>query len=377
MVVLLLGALPAGAVAATTTLVPVASGLDKPVFVTSANDGTGRLFVVEQGGKILVIKDGSVLPTPFLDISDQVEQSEEQGLLGLAFHPGYAGDARFYAYFTRHGGDIAINEYHASSVNPDVAVRSTARRIITIAHPPATNHNGGMLAFGRDGDLYIGTGDGGGAGDPHNHAQDKESLLGKILRIDIDGTLGSRQYAIPKSNPFVGRAGRNEIWSYGLRNPWRFSFDRTRGDLWVGDVGQDRVEEVDRKTATSSAAPNGRGSNYGWPILEGDHCYRPARGCSKSGKVLPITQYSHADGKCAVTGGYVYRGSLSPALSGKYIFGDFCSGGIWTVSSSAHTGTARSLLLQTDLLISSFGEDEAGEIYVVDRRGAIYRLASG
>jgi glucose/arabinose dehydrogenase len=365
----------AAPVSAAASLVPIATGLDNPLFVTNAGDGSGRLFIVEQGGKILVYKSGAVLPTPFLDIGDQLATGTEQGFLGLAFHPHYETNGKFYVYFTRRGGDIAINEYHVTS-NPDVATRAGGRRIITIAHPPSTNHNGGMLAFGKDGYLYIGVGDGGGSGDAGNHAQNKDSLLGKILRININGTLGSRQYLISKSNPFVGKPGRNEIWSYGLRNPWRFSFDRLTGNIWVGDVGQDRYEEIDRKLANSTAAPNGRGSNYGWRVLEGSHCFRPSSGCSKAGKVLPITEYSHAGGRCSVTGGYVYRGTASPSLAGRYVFADFCSGTIWTVSASAPTGTTRTVLLASGLMVSSFGEDEAGEVYVVDHGGAVYQLVA-
>jgi glucose/arabinose dehydrogenase len=360
---------------AAAHLVQIASGLDHPDFVTNAGDGSGRLFVVEQTGKIRVIDSGgTLLTTPFLDISDQIAHSEEQGVLGLAFHPNYAANGKFYVYFTRANGDNAINEYQVSSGDPNVAVRSTARRIITIAHPPATNHNGGMLAFGPDGYLYIGTGDGGGGGDVGNHAQNKDSFLGKILRIDINGTLGSRQYRVPKSNPFVGKAGLNEVWSYGLRNPWRFSFDRQLGNIWVGDVGQDRYEEVDRKVLSSTAAPNGRGSNYGWHVMEANHCFHPSSGCSTSGKVLPITAYTHSGGRCAVTGGYVYRGTAAPSLVGKYLFGDFCGGAIYTVPAGAPTASGYSTLLQTNLLISSFGESESGEVYVVDLNGGVYQI---
>ena len=361
--------------AVSASLVQVASGLDRPVFVTNAHDGSGRLFVVEQGGRIRVIKNGTVLPTPFLDIGASIAGSDEQGLLGLAFHPKFKTNHKFYVYFNKTNGDIAVNEYRASTSDPDVAVRSSGRRIITIGHPPATNHNGGMLAFGKDGYLYIGTGDGGGAGDPGNRAQNKGSLLGKILRIDVNHTSGKHHYRSPGSNPFVGRSGRNEIWSYGLRNPWRFSFDRASGDIWIGDVGQNRYEEIDHKKLTKTSTRNGRGANYGWRVMEGTHCYRPSSGCNKSGKVLPITQYSHANGRCSVVGGYAYRGSQSPGLAGRYVFGDFCSGEIRTVSRTAPVGSKSSLLMNTGQMISSFGEDEQGEIYVVDLGGSVSRLA--
>ncbi len=372
---MLLGA--ATPASAATTLEPVVTtGLTKPLFVTNAGDGSGRLFIVEQGGTIRILKGATLETTPFLDISSKVAQGDEQGLLGLAFHPNFATNRKFYVYFTNIYGNIAINEYRASVGDPDVADLSVGRRIMTIDHPPATNHNGGMLAFDKHGYLFIGIGDGGGAGNPGNSAQNKGTLLGKILRINVNGTSGSRQYKNPVSNPFVGKAGRNEVWSYGMRNPWRFSFDRLLGDIWIADVGQYNYEEVNRKLATSKAAPNGRGSNYGWRVMEGSHCFLPASGCSRKAKVLPITEYTHASGRCAVTGGYVYRGSLSPSLAGRYIFGDFCSGTIWTVSRGAPVGTTRTLLLQTGLLISSFGEDEDGEVYVVDLNGGVYRIAS-
>jgi glucose/arabinose dehydrogenase len=368
---------PPAPASAALTLTPVITGLNSPVFLTGAGDGSGRLFVVEQGGRIKIFKNGSLLSTPFLNISNSGNLSTggERGLLGLAFHPNYKTNRKFYVYFTRKDGDIAVNEYRASASNPDVAVLSSHRRIITINHP-ASNHNGGMLAFGKDGYLYIGVGDGGGAGDTANNAQNKNKLLGKILRININGTVGSRQYKIPASNPFVGKAGRNEIWSYGLRNPWKFSFDRLRGDIWVGDVGQNRYEEINRKLITSTAAPNGRGSNYGWRVLEGWHCYRPSSGCNKHSKVRPVVEYSHAGGNCSVTGGYVYRGSSAP-LVGKYIFADYCSGKIWSIPRDAKTPATKTLLRDTSFNISSFGEGDNGELYVLSHSGGTaYRVTA-
>lgn len=372
--VLLLLSLGSSGVSGATNVVlkKVVSGLDAPVFVTSAKDGTGRLFVVEQPGRIRVIKDGVLLPTPFLDISDQTSKGTEQGALGLAFHPSFKTNGLFYVDFTRENGDTAINQYKVSSTNPDVAVRSTARRIITIAQP-YDNHNGGMIAFDRYGYLFIGTGDGGGGGDPGNRAQSVNSLLGKILRINVNGTVGGRQYRIPSSNPYVGRAGLNEIWSRGLRNPWRFSFDRLTGDLWIGDVGQNRYEEIDRSTVAGSN--RGRGVNFGWRVMEGRHCYNPSSGCNTTGKLYPVVEYANGE-NCSVTGGYVYRGAAVPALAARYIFGDYCSGRIWTVPKGGASPMTKTLLMDTPYWISSFGEDEAGEVYVVDRGGAIYRFAA-
>ncbi len=309
-----------------------------------------------------------LLPRPFLDISDGLSRGGEQGLLGLAFHPDYEHNGRFYVDFTRADGDTAINEYRVSA-DPNVASKRTGRRIMTIDQP-YPNHNGGGIAFGPDGYLYIGTGDGGSAGDPGNRARNLTSLLGKMLRIDVNGTSTGHAYRIPRSNPYVGRYGRDEIWSRGLRNPWRWSFDRVTGDLWIGDVGQDRYEEIDR---SSTASGRGRGVDYGWRVMEGNHCYRPATGCITTGKVRPITEYSHREG-CSVTGGYAYRGRAVPALAGRYVFGDFCSGSIWTIGRGALRPAAKSLLLDTDLQISSFGEDERGELYVVSLGGTVFRL---
>jgi glucose/arabinose dehydrogenase len=354
--------------AVTLTLAPVASGLSNPVLVTNAGDGSGRLFVVEQTGKIRIIKSGVVLAAPFLDLSGSISQGGEQGLLGLAFHPSYKTNGKFYVYMTLANGDIAINEYRRTT-NADRVSWRTGRRLLTVRHPTFTNHNGGGLAFGRDGFLYIGTGDGGSGGDPSNHAQNLNSLLGKLLRIDVNGRTGSRAYRIPPSNPYVGRAGLDEIWSWGLRNPWRWSFDRTTGALWIGDVGQDSWEEIDRLTGTNP----GRGANFGWRVMEGRHCFNPPSGCGTARKVLPIVEYGHTGGSCSVTGGYVYRGA-QPKLQGGYFFADFCSGQIWTISATASSPASPVLLLDTSLNISSFGQDQAGEVYVVDLNGGIYRM---
>jgi len=355
------------------SLAPVASGLSRPVLVTNARDGSGRLFVVEQTGMVRIISGGSLLSRPFIDLTAAVSKGGEQGLLGLAFHPKYATNGKFYVNFTTKTGSTAINEYRVSA-DANVADRASGRRIITIAQPYA-NHNGGHIAFGPDGYLYVGMGDGGSAGDPGNRAQNLNSLLGKMLRIDINGRSGSRQYRIPASNPYVGKTGRDEIWSRGLRNPWRWSFDRLRGDLWIGDVGQNRYEEVDRSSATV-AAIRGRGVNYGWRTMEGRACYSPASGCNKTGKILPVVTYSHAAGDCSVIGGYVYRGSTATSLVGRYLFGDFCSGRIWSIARGARAPATRSLFMDTDLNITSFGEGEDGELYVTATDGGVRRIVA-
>jgi glucose/arabinose dehydrogenase len=369
---LLAGTDPAPVAAApSATLVTVETGFSHPVLVTHAGDGSGRLFVVEQGGLIKIIKNGNALGTPFLSLTNKISTGAERGLLGLAFHPAYETNRKLYVYYTRGDGDIVVDEYRADPGNPDRALSSSARRILRINHP-LSNHNGGHLAFGRGGYLYIGTGDGGGSGDPNNNGQRRDTLLGKLLRIDINGTSGPRAYRVPSSNPLVGKPGRNEIWSWGLRNPWRWSFDRATGDLWIGDVGQSRWEEVDRSRLASGA---GKGMNFGWRVMEGNHCYKPASGCNRAGKVKPLAEYSHTYG-CSITGGYVYRGSQVASLRGYYVFGDYCSGRIWTLPHAASRPADERLLMNTGHTISSFGEDQAGELYLVDRGGGtIYRFA--
>lgn len=365
----------------TVGLSLVKSGFTSPILVTNAGDGSGRLFVVEQAGVIRVISGGNLLATPFLDLRGSITSGGEQGLLGLAFHPDYPTHPYVYVDFTDRNGNTAIDRFTVSA-DPNVASRTGGVRLMTISQP-YPNHNGGNLAFGPDGDLYIGMGDGGSAGDPGNRAQDLNSLLGKMLRIDVNHTSGTKRYRSPATNPYVGRAGLDEIWSRGLRNPWRWSFDRLTGQLWIADVGQDRWEEIDRANARSGY-PAGRGVNFGWNVLEGRACYKPASGCSTSGKQPPLAVYAHsvagAD-NCAVTGGFVYRGSAYPALAGGYLFGDYCSGRMWVVSAHAFTPTTPVLVRDTtaspQLAISSFGEDEAGELYVCDLTGgSIYRVTA-
>jgi len=341
-------------------LLPVLSGLNSPVFVTNAGDGSRRLFVVEKGGIIKVAQFGSNTATVFLDISTIVSTDGERGLLGLAFHPLYETNRRFFVYYTRADGDIQIAEYQASVTDSNVA-DTVAKVIITIEHSGASNHNGGTIAFGADGFLYAGTGDGGGGNDPNNNAQNIDSLLGKFIRLDINS--GAAAYLIPSDNPFVNAAGADEIYALGMRNPYRFSFDRGNGQLWAGDVGQGAIEEVDIIT---------RGGNFGWRVYEGTQCTNldPAL-CDPANFIMPVFQYSSAldDGRCSITGGYVYRGTRGTFTPGTYIYGDFCSGEILT-------GSQPTQLLATTRSIVSFGEDEAGELYLVGFGGTVERIAS-
>jgi glucose/arabinose dehydrogenase len=296
----------------------------------------------------------------------------------VAFHPGFAANGKFYVDFTNRAGDTVINEYRLSPPSSN-HVTLAGRRVMSIAQPYA-NHNGGDIAFGPDGFLYIATGDGGSGGDPGNRAQNINSLLGKILRINVNSRPRGRAYGIPSTNPYVGRTGRDEIWARGLRNPWRFSIDTATGSLWIGDVGQNRYEEVDRSARHAPFKVGGRALNYGWRVLEGRHCYLPATRCSTSGKTMPLVEYRHdvagTDDNCAVTGGYVYHGAASPLLRGQYVFGDFCSGRIWTVAAAASSPATATLRLDTSLLISSFGVDAAGELYVLSLNGDILRVGA-
>jgi glucose/arabinose dehydrogenase len=361
---------------ATTIKLTVVAKVTQPVLVTSPRDGTNRLFIVEKTGRIRIVKGGSLLATPFLDISASVSKGGEQGLLGLAFHPGYKTNRKFYVDYTDTSGNTVVREYRASATNPNRVAAGSGRTIIRIAQPYA-NHNGGMIAFGRDGYLYIGTGDGGSSGDPGNRAQSINTLLGKMLRINLNGSTSTRNYLIPSTNPYVGKPGLNEIWQLGLRNPWRFSFDRANGNLWIGDVGQNRYEEVDRAIRTTNGP--GRGVNWGWRVLEGFHCFNPATGCSTTGRKMPLLEYSHAtNGRCAITGGYVYRGTAIPALAGWYVYGDYCSGEVWAVNSTASSKPTPVRLLGSGSgrLIAGFGQGDAGELYLCDLRGTVYRIVA-
>jgi glucose/arabinose dehydrogenase len=369
-VVLLLTSLGThGVSAATLRLEAVATGFEQPLFVTGDGTGSSRLFVVEKAGRIRVVQDGAILATPFLDISRLVNAAaSERGLLGLAFHPDFGSNGYFYVDYTGANGDIVITRYTVSS-NPDQADVDSAEVILTVPHREADNHNGGMLAFGpHDGYLYIAVGDG-GSGQSAN-GQKITTLLGKILRIDVDHTTGDRRYAIPADNPFANRNdARPEIWAYGLRNPFRFSFDRETATLFIGDVGQRKWEEIDEGPAGAG------GINYGWAKMEGRHCYR-RRHCKKSGLRLPIHEDSHEVGN-VVTGGYVYRGQDIPALVGTYVFTDFGSSEVWGLTQDAQGNWQRSVLLQTDdrVDIASFGESDSGELFAVDLvAGVLYRL---
>lgn len=346
-------------------LTPVASNLTQPLFLTYAPDGSGRLFILEQPGRIRIVQNGRLVAEPFLDIAAQVSCCGERGLLGLAFHPDYKSNGLFFINYTNSSGNTVIARYKVSS-NPNRADTGSAQVLLTIEQPYA-NHNGGMVAFGPDGYLYIGMGDGGNGGDPQNNAQNLGSLLGKILRIDVNKSQGNRAYTVPQDNPFVNRQGaRPEIWSYGWRNPWRFSFDRETGDLWVADVGQNKWEEVHFQPASSKG-----GENYGWRLMEGNHCYNPTD-CNKNGLVLPVLEYDHGEGQ-SITGGYRYRGKAIPALQGMYIYADYVSGRIWGASPKGNAWEAKELR-KTDLRISSFGEDEGGELYVIDHAGTVYKM---
>jgi glucose/arabinose dehydrogenase len=346
-------------------LTPVAGGFSSPTQVTSAPDFSGRLFVVEQRGIVKIVKDGSVLPTPFLDIRNRVSCCGERGLLSIAFEPRTGHQFFFYGNYTDLNGDTTISRFNISN-DPDVAAPGGETILLKIAQPFA-NHNGGQLAFGPDGYLYVGMGDGGSAGDPLNNAQDRTSLLGKILRIDVSTSSG---YAIPPTNPFYGlSSARNEIWAYGLRNPWRFSFDRKTGDLYIGDVGQGAWEEIDVQPAGFPG-----GANYGWRVTEGTHCYNPAAGCSLAGITLPVAEYGHGGGNCSVTGGFVYRGRDFDRLNGIYFFADYCSGRVWGLRNGP-AGWETQELLRLGYALTSFGEDQDGEIYAVDgSSGVLYRL---
>lgn len=343
------------------------SGFASPIDFQFPRDGTARVFVVEQGGTIRTIQNGVRLPDPFLDITALVESGDEKGLLGLAFHPAYKQNGRFFVDYTRrvHGQlQTVIGEYHVSASDPNKADPNGTE--VLVADQPFDNHNGGQVAFGPDKFLYIAFGDGGSSGDPFGNGQNLNTLLGKLLRIDIDS---ATPYAIPPDNPFANNpSARGEIWVYGTRNPWRFSFDRRTGMLFAGDVGQDDWEEVDIIT---------KGNNYGWNVMEGFHCYPPGSQCNKTGLTLPITEYSHSEG-VAIIGGYVYRGSAIPQLSGVYVFGDYVSGKIWALRQISPGKWRRTSLLSSGKILSGFGQDSAGELYVLDYgNGIVYRIVAG
>jgi glucose/arabinose dehydrogenase len=343
----------------------VVEGLSSPLYLTSPS-GDARLFVVEQGGRIRIIENGQLLPAPFLDLAGRISSGGERGLLSMAFHPEFASNGFFYVNYTDPGGDTRVERYRVST-DPRSADVTSATPILTVDQPFA-NHNGGLLKFGADGMLYIGMGDGGSGGDPQGHGQSLASLLGKLLRIDIDA---GDPYGIPTDNPFAGStSARQEIWASGLRNPWRFSFDRATGELYLADVGQNRYEEIN-VVAGSTA-----GVNYGWNVMEGMHCFQ-ATTCTQTGLTLPVLEYEHPDG-CSVTGGYVYRGSVIPGLVGHYLYSDFCAG--WLRSfryANGRVNDARDWAIGDIGNVMSFGEDDAGEVYILTAGGRVYRIVAG
>jgi glucose/arabinose dehydrogenase len=340
-----------------------------PIDLQNAGDGSNRLFVAEQSGRIQVFQNDPAVAskTEFLDIRSKLISGGERGLLGLAFHPNYASNGFFYVNYTRSGDGATVVSRFRVSQNANVADATSELILLTIAQPFA-NHNGGKIGFGPDGFLYIAMGDGGSANDPQGHGQNRQSLLGKILRLDVDSTANGLNYAIPPSNPFVGnlQGYRTEIFAYGFRNPWRFSFDPETGRLWAGDVGQGQREEIDIVT---------NGGNYGWNTMEGTRCFNPSSGCDQTGLTLPVLDYSHALG-ASISGGHVYRGSNNPSLLGNYIYGDFISGSLWALQYDG--STARSIdLFSTELNIAAFGVDENRELYFLSyAEGAIYTFVS-
>jgi glucose/arabinose dehydrogenase len=356
--------------------VAVAAGLSQPLLVCSPAGDNNRLFVVEKGGRIKILRDGAVMTTLYLDITDRVGTGAgEQGLLGMAFDPDYDINGFFYVNYINASGNTVIARFEVSS-DADIA-DPLSEQIILRVEQPFSNHNAGMLAFSPlDGFLYIGLGDGGSAGDPDNHGQNPLSLLGKMLRIDVRNDL---PYTVPADNPYRDNQDTlSEIWSFGLRNPWRYSFDRATGDIYIGDVGQNLIEEINISLASSNG-----GENYGWRLKEGSHCFNPTQNCS-DGLALtdPVFEYSHSDpgSPCSVTGGYVYRGAVLPGFTGTYFFGDFCSGQVWSFRYTNNAVTdfkdRTEELALPQPSIASFGEDGAGELYIVDLGGTIYKIVA-
>jgi glucose/arabinose dehydrogenase len=329
-------------------------GFDALTFAGNAGDGTNRLFALEQVGRIrIVAADGTVAAQPFLDVTDRIASGGERGLLGLAFHPDYAANGRFYVDYTDLNGDTVVSEFTRTG---DTTADPASERVIFTVDQPFANHNGGMLAFGPDGALYVGMGDGGSGGDPNGNGQNDATLLGKLVRVDVDAS---------------GDAGQPGIWDKGLRNPWRFSFDRATGDLWIGDVGQALHEEIDAEPAASG------GRNYGWNIMEGNACFATTD-CDRTGLTLPVATYDHGTENCSVTGGYVYRGSAMPELVGQYLYADYCSGNVWALDAAAAlagAGPAPQRVGNVGTGITSFGEDEAGELYLVSKGGRIISIS--
>jgi len=349
-------------------LTRVRAGLGDAVYVTGAPGQANRLFVVQQSGRIRIIERGRLLPGAFLDISRQISSGGERGLLGLAFHPGYARNGRFYVNYTEPGGDTRVAEYRRANAN---RASPSSRRILLRIDQPFANHNGGHLAFGPDRMLHVATGDGGSGGDPEGNGQRLDTLLGKILRVDVDSRTGGRPYGIPADNPFARGGGSPEIYSYGLRNPWRFSFDRARGDIWIGDVGQNEIEEIDHRVRGAA-----NGANFGWNAFEGRARFSGGDPVNGSAPVAPVAQYTHSSG-CSVTGGYVVRGRGVPGLTGRYLYADFCSGRVWSIRAGASPGGVREETGRLGVRVSnvtSFGEGNDGSVYML-AGGTLYRFA--
>lgn len=356
------------ALALTILWKPVASGLDRPVQIVSAHDHSGALFIAEQRGRIRLLRQRGDELRLFLDISDRVSCCENGGLLSLVFHPDFVANGYFFLLYVDHNGDTVVARYQRSAGSAEAADPNTAKILLVVPQPKdnVPNHHGGTLEFGSDGYLYVSIGDGGAYIQVTNRAQELHHLLGKLLRIDVNAD----GYKIPPDNPFVGVPGaRGEIWSLGLRNPWRFSFDRITGDLLIGDVGQDAWEEIDLVTHAQS-----RGANFGWPRMEASHCFPPDTACSTTGLTPPALEYARHLG-CSVTGGYRYRGAKLPTLYGTYFYGDWCTGRIWAAD-EVDGRLSASVVADTDLAIVSFGEDDDGELYVVDYRGAVFALTA-
>jgi glucose/arabinose dehydrogenase len=347
------------------------SGLALPLGFEAPSDSTHRIFIIEQGGTIRIVQNGSVVVAPFLDITSRLTSGGETGLLGLAFHPSFSTNRRFFVDYTRTSGSqlqSVISEFTVPASSPNQA-DPASERILLVVNQPFSNHNGGQLAFGPDGFLYIAFGDGGSGGDPLGNGQNKNALLGKILRIGVDAPFASgKQYAIPSDNPFATGGGALEIYGYGFRNPWRFSFDRSGGQLFIGDVGQGNWEEVDI---------GAKGGDFGWNIMEGNHCYPPGTAsCNMTGLTAPIAEYDHSSaGGTAIIGGFVYRGTVITGLVGAYVYGDLSSGHVWGLKQDSSGNWQATVILNHNLTVSAFGQDAAGELYLVDYgHGAVMHL---
>lgn len=346
----------------------IVSGLKRPTSIVQPPDGSGRLFVTEQPGTVRVIQDGKLLATPFLNVTSKLTSAgNEQGLLDIAFHPDYAKNGTFFITYTRTDGQPTLARYQVSSSDPNIADPSSAKVLISIPHP-FPNHNGSQITFGPDGYLYYGMGDGGSGGDPFNNGQNKQALLGSMMRLDVNQ---GNSYGIPADNPFVNdKSARPELWAKGLRNPWRFSFDMKTHELYIADVGQNQYEEIDVQPADSKG-----GENYGWSVYEANHDFKG--GGDKSKFVFPVTEYDHSEGRCSVTGGYVYRGKALPKLDGVYLYADYCSGTIWTLQKDSSDQWNSQAFMATSYNITSFGQDTDGEIYLADQKsGTIFKLVA-